>query len=161
MGSTSLAVRSAIDVAVAVWRAVPHLGATNWPRCHFPRLHGSLALTQFAKRWDIVAREQTRATIPSQQSRRSIGTPRQQRYLNTDHHSTQQKTISAQDALTRGTFGGSIPTDSIPKMKWSAMRDRETLSLHPGSRMHSRHIVQSRGRATCFDNSNNDPPRIM
>lgn len=50
------------------------------------------------------------------------------------------------------TFGGSIPTDSTPKMKWSAMREREIFSLHPGSLMHSRHMVQSRGRATFFIN---------
>lgn len=50
------------------------------------------------------------------------------------------------------TFGGSMPTDSIPKMKWSAIRDRDTFSLHPGSRMHSRHMVQSRGRATFNEN---------
>ena len=44
--------------------------------------------------------------------------------------------------------GGSAPVDSTEKMKWSLTRVRSTRSSHPGWRMHSRHMVQLRGRAT-------------
>lgn len=55
--------------------------------------------------------------------------------------------ISTLTLSWKSTSGGSAPVLSTEKMKWSLTRASLTLSSQPGGRMHSRHMVQLRGRA--------------